>query len=190
MRHSLVIGCKPLVDVTQARANAPTDGLGDRIALVIASLGGTNLTSLVGKSAKQIQRYAQGKSEPPVTAITALAAAAGVRVEWLATGHGPMREVVGRDAPAQAIAVPQTDGRLLGRLTERILAVHGEAGVPVDLRQAVERAAWEHDRIVAALSDPDDRLLRAGEVIADLRRALLARASGRGHPPRGPGAGD
>lgn len=144
--------------------------LGNRIALVVSWLGGSDLSSVVGKSVKQIQRYAQGKSEPPVTAITALAAAAAVRVEWLATGRGSIREEPAGNPPAAARSA--TDVRLLGRLTEKMLEIHQEAGRPIGVRQAVELAAREHDRIVCALSDPDDRLVRAGEVIAELRRAL------------------
>ena len=159
---------------------ASASALGSRIALAISLLDETDLPSAIGKSVKQIQRYAQGKSEPPVTAITALAAVAGVRVEWLATGRGPMR-----DDPAghmaHAPSPVRTDGRLLSRLTERILAVHKEAGLDLGLRQAVELAAREHDRIVSVLSDSDDRLIGAGEVIAELRRELLIRQSALEH---------
>lgn len=136
------------------------------------------MSILVGKSVKQIHRYAQGKSEPPVTAVAALAAAAGVRVEWLATGRGPMRDGVAEGraetASTPAAAPHRTDARLLSRLTERILAVYREAGTEIAVREAVERAATEHDGIVSALVDPDDRLIRAGEIIAELRRQLAS----------------
>lgn len=171
-------------------SSASADALAARIARVLALLSETNVALLVGKSVKQLHRYAQGKSEPPVTAVAALAAAARVRLEWLATGRGPMREEPGAPPSQPAFAQVQTDARLLSRLAERILAIHREAGLRIELREAVERAAREHDGIVAALADPDDRLLRAGEVIAELRHALLSAGQGAASADAGRSAGE
>lgn len=91
---------------------------------------------------------------------------------------------LGQDAPAPAApaamaeaAAPSTDARLMGRLVEKILSVYKEMGVAIAIHQATERAAREHDRIVAAVADPDDRLTEVGEVTAALRQELRAKAA-------------
>lgn len=47
-----------------------------------------------------LNRYRKGR-EMPVSALVSLAKATGVRIEWLATGQGPMKE-----PPAQPEAAP------------------------------------------------------------------------------------
>lgn len=79
-------------------------------------------------------------------------------------------------AAVPAAAAP-SDARLTGRLIERILLVYKEMGVAIAVHQAGERAAQEHDRIVAAVADPDDRLIAVGEVAERLRQELRAKAA-------------
>lgn len=65
----------------------------------------------------------------------------------------------------------------MGRLVEKILLVYKEMGVAIAIHQATERAVREHDRIVAAVADPDDRLTEVGEVTAALRQELRTAAA-------------
>ncbi len=73
-------------------------------------------------------------------------------------------------------AIP-TDHRLIGRLTEKIMLVYKEMGIGIALHQAAERAAQEHDRIVAEVADPDDRLIQIGVVMTALREELRAKVA-------------
>lgn len=70
-----------------------------------------------------------------------------------------------------------TDHRLIGRLTEKIMFVYKEMGIGIALHQAAERAAQEHDRIVAEVADPDDRLIQIGVVMTALREELRTKAA-------------
>jgi hypothetical protein len=74
--------------------------------------------------------------------------------------------------PAPPAPAPENDARLIGRLTEKILLLYKEMGVRIAVHQAAERAVRESHRIVAAIPDPDDRLIEIGEVIAALRQEL------------------
>lgn len=62
--------------------------------------------------------------------------------------------------------------------------VYKEMGFSIALHQAAERAAAEHDRIVTAIADPDDRLIQIGEVIAELRNELRLKAANPTHSKR------
>lgn len=143
---------------------------------------GDDLARITAIPRRTLESYLTGDSEPKAGRLAAIAEATGVTLDWLVRGKGPMR--LGQDAPAPAApaamaeaAAPSTDARLMGRLVEKILAVYKEMGVAIAIHQATERAAREHDRIVAAVADPDDRLTEVGEVTAALRQELRAKAA-------------
>ena len=122
--------------------------------------------------------YVSGEREPRISDVVGIARRAGVSLEWLATGEGATwpgdPAATPASQPPQAVA---TDARLIGRLTEKIMLIYKEMGVAIALHQAAERAAREHDRIVAEVADPDDRLIQIGEVTAALRQELRAKAA-------------
>ena len=60
-----------------------------RLAEVIDSLGESRAARVVDKHVKMLRRYVQGLNEPPISVVIHLAAAAGVRIEWLINGEGP-----------------------------------------------------------------------------------------------------
>lgn len=65
----------------------------DRIKTIIDLIGSADkLANNSGMSARGIGQYLAGKSDPTRKKLIALAEAAGVNIEWLATGVGPMRE--------------------------------------------------------------------------------------------------
>lgn len=45
---------------------------------------------IVGRSAKQLARYAAG-ADVPLSVLSSISAASGLSIEWLATGHSPTR---------------------------------------------------------------------------------------------------
>lgn len=154
------------------------DGFGARLRAIAPNRG--DLRKLAEKTdinVRTLTRWASGQGEPQVTELRKIAIAEDVRLEWLVTGRGAMRDdAVASTAPAEARMLV-TDHRLIGRLTEKIMLVYKEMGFSVALHQVAERAAVEHDRIVATIADPDERLIQIGEVAAELRHELRAKAA-------------
>ena len=65
----------------------------DRIKKIIELSGSAEkLANISGMSSRVIGQYLAGKSDPTRLKLIALANAALVNIEWLATGKGPMRE--------------------------------------------------------------------------------------------------
>ncbi|MEG9884324.1 MAG: hypothetical protein V6Z86_06855 [Hyphomicrobiales bacterium] len=64
------------------------------------------------------------------------------------------------------------DPELIGLLTERIVRTHEECGAEITPRRAVELAAVVYNRIVGETKDKDDRFVRVGEYIVELRQTL------------------
>ena len=65
------------------------DALGERISVAIERAGGATLMSQkAGVSTSVLRKWRSGQSEPQVTSLVNMAMAAGVSVEWLATGRG------------------------------------------------------------------------------------------------------
>jgi transcriptional regulator with XRE-family HTH domain len=156
---------------------------GDRLRLAMKGrLTQEELAKATGASLSGVKKWLSGASDPGWSGIVAAAQVCGISLDWLATGKGQMRPggaAAASTAPtatAETFA-PATDARLMGRLTEKILLIYKEMGVSIAIHQATERAAKEHDRIVATVTDPDDRLTEVGEVTAALRQELRAAAA-------------
>jgi transcriptional regulator with XRE-family HTH domain len=63
----------------------------ERIKKIIALVGSAEKIAYIsGMSARVIGQYLSGKTDPTRRKLIAMAKAAGVNVEWLATGEGPM----------------------------------------------------------------------------------------------------
>ena len=75
-------------------------------------------------------------------------------------------------APGGKAPAPSADRKLIGLLTERIMKAYEECGVKITPRKAAELAVQAQDHIVDETEDRNDRLLRAGECIAELRHKL------------------
>lgn len=172
-KHNSELGDRSRQDVPSY-----TEELGTRISLAIERIGGVRAAAkYTGTTEDTLANWRDGRARPSFFGMHGLANAAKIRFEWLATGVGPMRaREDGVPTPPATLDAPSTDARLMGRLVERILLVYKEMGFTIAVHQATERAAAEHDRIVAAVSDPDDRLIQIGEVTAALRQELRAAA--------------
>jgi transcriptional regulator with XRE-family HTH domain len=73
--------------------NIKNDSFTDRIQKIIELVGSADkLSHNAGMTASAISQYLSGKSDPTRKKLIALSKAAGVNIEWLATGVGPMRE--------------------------------------------------------------------------------------------------
>jgi hypothetical protein len=69
----------------------PDDGMGTRISALCDVIGTRkNAAVAMGVSADSLQRYIRQENMPPFDVLVRLCAAAGGRLDWLATGQGPM----------------------------------------------------------------------------------------------------
>ncbi len=81
-------------DEIETRTEHPSslNQLGRRLSAVLDEIGTRRKAAEVAnRSTDQLAKYEKGLTEPPFTAIASLCLAAGVRMEWLATGIGEMR---------------------------------------------------------------------------------------------------
>jgi transcriptional regulator with XRE-family HTH domain len=63
-----------------------------RLAEVVQKLGGSGrAASAAGVSARAIQKYVAGDSQPPFVVVAQLADSARVSLDWIASGRPPMR---------------------------------------------------------------------------------------------------
>ena len=74
--------------------------LGERLSLAVARIGTQKEAAAVaGVTDEQIGRWKRGQAKPAFYGIVALAKAAGVSLDWLATGEGPRED---RPRPTQS----------------------------------------------------------------------------------------
>jgi len=84
-----------------------TPQLGARIKLIIDRLGTQkDAASLVDLKPVMLGKYIKGDAKPSYYTMVTLADAAGVSLDWLATGREPMMRA---DAPAQAAPAAPSD---------------------------------------------------------------------------------
>lgn len=79
--------------VRGTRTERPTSTveLGRRLSAVFDRIGTRQKASEIAeRSVDQLAKYVKGAAEPPFLPLVRLCDAAGVRVEWLASGTGPM----------------------------------------------------------------------------------------------------
>jgi hypothetical protein len=77
----------------ETRMDRPSsqEELGRRLSAVLDRIGTRQKASEIAeRSVDQLGKYVKGAAEPPFLPLIRLCEAAGVRMEWLATGTGPM----------------------------------------------------------------------------------------------------
>jgi len=142
-----------------------------RLDQAIAQSGGP---SAVARRAEMylgtLNRYRAGR-ELPSSALVSLARATGVRLEWLATGEGPMQ---GDSTPAEAPATPP--GYVLLPLVEARAAAGNNGGLRSDhlldfiafsesfLKQTLRRAP-QNLALLTASGDSMDPTIRDGDLL-------------------------
>lgn len=154
----------------------------DRLRTVRESMRWTQseMAERMGVSLRAYQTYEAAERQPRATDVAPLGEF-GVNLNWLLIGLGSMRAETslapGFSETSEMLPLPvntaaATDHRLIGRLTEGIARVYKEEGHMAALHLIAEQAARYHDRILLEVDDPDDRLLYAGEILAELRHEL------------------
>ncbi|MFP4131259.1 MAG: helix-turn-helix domain-containing protein [Thiohalospira sp.] len=74
--------------------NDKVDAFGERIALAIERAGGAKkMAEKTGMSTSVLRSWRSEKSDPSRASIVKVARAAGVSIEWLAAGEGPMESM-------------------------------------------------------------------------------------------------
>lgn len=129
-----------------------------------------------------IRSYLRG-TVPGIDKASAIADAAGVNLDWLVTGRGPVRseppDAAGASQPlvAEQRRGGRLDSELFGRVTDVIARTYKAVGAalqPVDLGRL---AARHYEEIVAASADPVERAAMLKLLAAQIKRELTAAAA-------------
>jgi transcriptional regulator with XRE-family HTH domain len=146
--------------------NGPAGGdLADRIRLIADRVGRAGLSRVAGVSEAQIFRYISRENEPKVSVLLRLAEAAGVRVEWLATGKGAMEADGAGDAS-------ELDEELLIRILAGLDAVCDERGIELQPDARARFSVAIYRQVMATISDGEDREAMVDAVIDGIRPLL------------------
>jgi transcriptional regulator with XRE-family HTH domain len=152
------------------------NGFTERLKLALGDESARSLAMRAGISQTGLAKTLRGESEPNLSTLNAIAKAANVSIGWLATGEGPMRpseQPVAAERPSSP-GWPETDGRFLGRIAERISKVYQEVGAHIGLGQLTELAARHHDSIIALADDDEQREQLLVMALTKLRRELTS----------------
>ncbi len=117
--------------------NARNGTVAERLRLIVDQLPVSELSRRTGLSDPTIRNYLKGV-KVPIERAAAIARAAGVRLEWLATGEGPMRPGEGSVEYGAAAPPMVKAGESMGPLAEPVAPPAGYVTVP---RHAVQAGA-------------------------------------------------
>lgn len=147
-----------------------------RINMLAERVGGfAALARKSGLSRRVLDKYRNGESDPSRLRLIALAHAADVSLEWLATGVGDIQP-----SPRRPLSV---DEGLMLRVAEIIVAAHMESGRPLAPLHLVRLAVgWCADLATACAND-DELLVGLRTMEQRLRRGLLGGVVAVPDPP-------
>jgi transcriptional regulator with XRE-family HTH domain len=97
------------------------DAFGERVEIAIEMAGGTTkMAEMAGVSTSVLSKWRRGESDPSRSRLVKMARAAGVSVEWLATGEGGPDQ--GATAPTE-LGKPDIDLDTLEEVAVKVLAL-------------------------------------------------------------------
>lgn len=137
-----------------------------------------------------LQRYLRGENMPPFDVVARLCIAAGARMEWLATGEGPMlaKDLL-QAAPVLGSQALRLDRETLLR-AEKILALALEmAGVQVGSTARARMLGDVYDHLLGRGHDVEEVVSLARDINAQLRQ-IQAERDARPGQPAGDSPGD
>lgn len=149
-------------------------GLRDRIRECAQIAGsGDELSRKTGIPRRTLENYLSGKSSPKAETLASIAEAAGVGIEWLATGHGAKVRGVDRAAIYNKTGI---DPVVFGQVLSAVDGVYVEEKVPVSKAELGEAAARVYEKVFEI---DDEAEFRGGlrVALADLRRSIRAKRS-------------
>lgn len=130
-------------------------GMGARIGQAADAIGTRELAArAMGVSQAALQRYVRGVNNPPFDALARLCLRAGIRMEWLATGEGPMQVALAGEIADYATTAASQGPR--GRVAEThiVLKQAGDAA-SIALGRASGHAP-DPERLALAMSLVDE----------------------------------
>ena len=141
--------------------------LGIRLSKVIERVGGlTQAAQIAEVNPDQVARWRDGKSRAPFHGIVQLCSAAGVHLEWFATGIGPM------DSDPQTAAQPDATSPLpLAGKPAQSLAAESTA-MDNEVLLMVLAATLGNIYAEKAPTEAAKKLLRRYEAVTSIRRHL------------------
>jgi hypothetical protein len=146
--------------------------LGIRFGKVIERVGGlTQAAEIADVNPDQVARWRDGKSRAPFHGVFQLCGAAGIHLEWFATGHGPMendqRAASGPGAEEVPLKTDKTALQSLGSAAE-------EPMDPMDIEVLLMVLAGTLGNIYAekAPVEAANKLLRRYRAVSSIRRHL------------------
>lgn len=163
----------------------PEGTFADRLRMAMGSESEAAFATRCPEVSRPLLRKYLAGSEPGMSKVIAIAKAAGVGVEWLATGEGEMRpltpevvkaklvelEAAGQMRP-QAAPAAAVDEELLARVGEEIVELYRQENGRVSQRQLARLQARLYADLVAAYDDQAERLVGLKGLIQQLRRDL------------------
>lgn len=136
----------------------------------IAMMAGnaTVLSKKSGVSRRAVGLYLSGKSDPTRKRLVAMAKAAGVTVEWLATGEGPIQEG-GRTRGAREdfLCVPFFDAGVMPGWTSLPRRSGAGGSFPLD-DEWIKNRLWDHGHslvMVTASGDCMEPTINSGDIL-------------------------
>jgi len=130
-------------------------GLSARLRRCVELVGsGNELARRAGLSRGVLERYLTGRNEVKAQRLVTIAQAAGVSVEWLATGDGAMISEETQPAPALGSTV---DPAWMKVVSKTVRAAHEAEGVSLPVEALIEETAAAHNELLARAEDPLDR---------------------------------
>ena len=160
-----------MVRVPAMNTDPRSSTLADRIALAVGKMSGLAFSKKCGFSDSLLRKYLEG-SIPGADKLVAIADAAGVSVEWLATGRGEMRPGT---APAGTGA--GIDTALMEEIARAIEAAVREEGGRIQGIALVREASRIYDDLASAYDNPANRLVGLKLAMQQFRRDIRAQAS-------------
>ena len=124
-----------------------------------------------------LRRYLTG-SEPGLDKLIRIARAAAVRVEWLATGEGPMgleadEPMMPRSSEwALRESGPLVDHELMGLLNEALTTLYREENARLAPRAFGELLAEKYEEIISTTEDTEERRVMVALIVTQHRKRL------------------
>lgn len=139
--------------------------LGTRLKWVVDQIGTQKQAGEIASvKPEMIGKYISGKAKPSFYAIKALANAAGISLDWLATGQG---------AKSEGLPSVGIDLKLMSRCSEAFGKLYKEMGITLSMADLGSLAGEAYNDVIAATSDPDEQYVVIKALIARRRREIL-----------------
>lgn len=153
-------------------------GFVERMNVLIGRVGGPGeLARTAHLSRRVIDKYRRGESDPSRARLIAMAVAANVSVEWLATGIESRHEAATPPfSPARATA--EVDQDILAGLLEVVLPPHHAGSDRSRQQEQACLIATFYAELVATYPDRDERMIGLKLQLERLRRILDDRLQG------------